>query len=519
MPNSNPLAQIDQDNSDQVENPQGDSKIVATGKSGPTPLEQLQDEIEKASSRSSELDDLLKQRLAQSKQIPWFSIASGLANPGKTGNFFEGLGRAAGNVESYQKEQRDALDNIVKQRQELNATQLGLAQKRFGTQLMDNGQGGIGAPGGPLSSSGNPKLPYDPTIAAVAKSAGVDALEGANNNTINAQQFAAQQNATQTIAAPEMGPGMHVDLNQQQIQGLNDARSKGIGREYLSKLFAGNENGVTYDSTGRAIPVSLADFSHEAGAAKGQGMANTAVGLSSQDLDSRGGYLARGINADKDVPLYSAYSQLLKKPHMDEIMGMFERQGILPILGQISESGGGLNSMLRLPQVQNIRNLISSQYGPDAVADMQTALGMMAQIDVNMRGQAKGSGSITNFDQEMFNQIGPTMFDTVKTQGRKVAMLAARSQYDQALRKLVLDGASPTQLPNLKAYNDITKTYNDQLKAIIGADQSQQNQIGLQNSAANADQPIYKSSKAANQPRNDSMAREKLRKLLGQGAQ
>jgi hypothetical protein len=146
-------------------------------------------------------EEILKKQSSIGSKMPWFQMAAGLLDPGKTGSFGESLGKASGAIAQHQLEQQKNAIPLAKARLELMQSGYGLArqvsaEKDFAKLL---GGGGEGAPKIATADSGNYN-PGDPKSPEVLTRVGtkVDPTENLNATPINMSHVLAF-----TMAHPE----------------------------------------------------------------------------------------------------------------------------------------------------------------------------------------------------------------------------------------------------------------------------------------------------------------------------
>ena len=155
----------------------------------------------------AQYDEVLKKQSALNSRAPWFQMAAGFLDPGKTGSFGESLGKASGAIGQHRLEQQKNAIPLAKARLELMQAGYGLerqisAQQNFARLV---GGGSEGAPRIAVAGSGdyNPADPKAPdTLTRVG--AKVDPYEAKNAIPINkslVDQFAsAHPEAKEQIA-------------------------------------------------------------------------------------------------------------------------------------------------------------------------------------------------------------------------------------------------------------------------------------------------------------------------------
>jgi len=126
------------------------------------------DYTQKMQQAYTQYDELLKKQSEQSNRMPWFQMAAGFLDPGKTGSFGESLGKASGAIGQYKLEQQKNAIPLAKARLELMQAGYGLERDKAAKELATKLIGGKSVsealdknnPVVPISE--NTKKPYDP---------------------------------------------------------------------------------------------------------------------------------------------------------------------------------------------------------------------------------------------------------------------------------------------------------------------------------------------------------------------
>jgi hypothetical protein len=185
------------------------------------------------------------------------------------------------------------------------------------------------------------------------------------------------------------------------------------------------------------------------------------------------------LNTSKDVPAklatYGVTKELVNKKGMEKVLGIFERPDFMSAVGKLIESGIGVSGF-KIGQ-DNIRDIMKDLGLPqDLINDSQLIASQIANINFGFRSLAKGQGAISNFEQEMFNSMGPTVKDNVQTIQKKLSMLEERAKFEQniamSLRKSKMDSDDFRDSPK---YQQLVNDYHKRLIGIVSPEKAQSN--------------------------------------------
>jgi hypothetical protein len=217
--------------------------------------------------------------------------------------------------------------------------------------------------------------------------------------------------------------------------------------------------------------VAVATAKAEAEAlAKSKAERTTAKINSAQDADSR-------------RQAAQMIQQLFKGEGMDQVTGVLEKPGFLSAALKMAEEGFSLGQgySLSVPQVRDIftANKIQlpkvpgetrQQYDArvaNVIDRLQQATSLFAQITFGMRSLAKGQGAISNFEQEIFNRMGPTVRDSLATIIAKSRHMEERANFDQAVANGLVNSRLPwDKYSQTSAYKDLVRDYDNTIKSI-----------------------------------------------------
>lgn len=183
------------------------------------------------------------------------------------------------------------------------------------------------------------------------------------------------------------------------------------------------------------------------------------------------------VNAGADAPAklatYAVTKELVNKKGMEKVLGIFERPDFMSALGKLIESGIGIAGF-KIGQ-DNIREIMTNIGLPqDLINDSQLIASQIANINFGFRSLAKGQGAISNFEQEMFNMMGPSMKDNVQTIQKKLAMLEERAKFEQNLSKeLRKSKMDADEFRDSTKYQQLVNDYHKKLVGIVSPENAQ----------------------------------------------
>jgi len=387
------------------------------------------------------------------------ALAQGFFAPTKSGSTGESISNAVGQyVPAYQAYEKQKTEDMMlrlqiaqAERQQALKTK---AQEQFGqtfgqTPIVPSTIGGektatpSGATSGTTSSTtqqpvgkmkaptlndalrfiqANPDSPELGKTLLEAVKIGSDRFKIAQNGTV----FDTQEG----VYSKEVPPGQvqsdyyirglgKVPMLPSQYQDYLEADKAGQGKEWISRFtgrkFSGEEN----------APVTSSEI-------KAREERDV---LRSRGEDPRyQAIINSGAEAGSKLATYGITKELVKKPNMDKVLGLFERPDFMSALGKLVESGVGVTGF-KIGQ-ENIRDIMKDLGLPqETINDSQLIASQIANINFGFRSLAKGQGAISNFEQEMFNAMGPNVKDNVQTIQKKIAMMEERAKFEQNLAK------------------------------------------------------------------------------------
>jgi hypothetical protein len=242
-----------------------------------------------------------------------------------------------------------------------------------------------------------------------------------------------------------------------QYQEYLDAEKSGRGKEWIQEFTGKGVSKTEY------APVTSADI---------KAQEEKAI-LRAKGEDPR---FQSIVNAGADAPAklatYGVTRELVSKLGMEKVLGIFERPDFMSALGKLIENGIGVAGF-KIGQ-DNIREIMTNIGLPqDLINDSQLIASQIANINFGFRSLAKGQGAISNFEQEMFNSMGPTIKDNVQTIQKKLAMLEERAKFEQNLsRELRKSKMDADDFKDSTVYQNLVNDYQKRLVGIVSPEKA-----------------------------------------------
>jgi hypothetical protein len=159
-----------------------------------------------------------------------------------------------------------------------------------------------------------------------------------------------------------------------------------------------------------------------------------AVGEATQQLKATGEVRTAGKASLGLLPIYDRMEQILKTPGIDKVMGVLERGDIQSALGNLVEEAIRVgNFSVGIPAV---RKILANSGAPQELIDQAANLGQLLAITQFEQRKGLGSGtSVSNFEQQMVNAMGPNMTDTLRSFKQKLGFLREKARFESELAK------------------------------------------------------------------------------------
>lgn len=311
-------------------------------------------------------------------------------------------------------------------------------------------------------------------------------------------------------------PAMNLDMTEQDAILLDDARTKGDYKAFnrvINRYLSVPGEAPAAPNVGAIKPVDTQPVTTEVAEPEEKRPSITTLPvvertqpLSAQDLkqqqdietatakaeaealakaraDRTSGKISAAQDADSRRQASQVIQQLFQGEGMDQVTGVLEKPGFLAAALKLAEEGLNLGSgySLSVPQIRDIFTANKIKLPPiqgesrkdydarvaNVIDKLQQATSLFAQITFGMRSLAKGQGSISNFEQEIFNRMGPTTKDSLATILAKSRHMEERANFDQAVKRdLVNSGMSWDKYSETPKYQEMVKDYDNKIKSI-----------------------------------------------------
>jgi len=180
--------------------------------------------------------------------------------------------------------------------------------------------------------------------------------------------------------------------------------------------------------------------------------------------------LIEASNAARNtMPILDKMQQIIDTtPGIEKSLGVLERPDVKAQIGTLVEEALRVgNFSIGVPA---IRKVLMNAGVPQNVIDSIAALGQLISITQFEQRRGLGSGtSVSNFEQQMVNQMGPTIADSKEAFMRKLKFMQEqakfRSQLGSELRKRNIDFNDFEQTDDFKKMFD---EYRDRQLGIVG---------------------------------------------------
>ena len=441
------------------------------------------------------------------------ALSQGFAAPTKTGGTGESLSNAAGLASTAAQAQQKGLMENAQMRMQL--AQMGLEQgRKEKAQNMVSGlfnkppEGAptVGAPavgatagapagaGAPANQSAQPSAPptggmrsitgadifkisqYDKELGdALAKAVGVDR----DRFKISQNGIVFDSGTEKYLNIPIPGqtqskfdtPFGSFNMTPNEYAQLGQAMSQGKGKEWMDMWRQGKIDvsgqpvaGAVPSPAGAPIPggrQSTSDAESSAAAKKieAEATAKTRVQQTTEVKDAAKAAMTL-------LPLYDRAGKLLKTQGIDEALGVFERPDFLAQLGAFVDDAVKIG-----PYAVNapaVRKIVTNFATDPKVISALTELGQVEAMWQFAQRKGLGSGtSVSNFEQQMVNSMGPNFKDPKDAYTKKLQFMREKANFEQLLGKeLYRTGLQYEDYVNSNDFDRIFLDYRNRLERI-----------------------------------------------------
>jgi hypothetical protein len=428
------------------------------------------------------------------------AMAQGFLAPTKTGSFGESLGQAAGAVlPVQQQQQKEAMENAQMRLQLAQAqreqAQLTSAQKAFQSRIGGGKPSatseateeptGEGAPPAqkPLRTvtvqdaldfaAAFPKQKDMADMLFKAAQAGSDRYKVAMNGTVFdswSGEYVNKEVPGQTQSdynIPGVGTFKMTPAEYSAAKtSLQKAKKEGWEADWAKQFKSGIESPAkpSVVSEGETIGGRQTTSETESAAAAAKKIAEKTA---EAKVDTTTAAKAAGKAALGLVPLYDrAEGILTSNPGLKSAMGVLEKGDFLSAIGSVVDEGVKVGSLsANIPSFRKI----ASQYSQDP--KVISALAELAQVEAMWQFQQRqglGSGtSVSNFEQQMVNQMGPNIKDPYDAYRKKLQFMKAKAEFDRAVARELKGSMQYEDFEGTKRFDELFNAYQKKILPIV----------------------------------------------------
>lgn len=428
------------------------------------------------------------------------AMAQGFLAPTKTGSFGESLGQAAGAVlPVQQQQQKEAMENAQMRLQLAQAqreqAQLSNAQKAFQSRIGGGKPSATGEATGETTGEGGqptqkplrtvtvqdaldfaaayPKQKDMADMLFKAAQAGSDRYKVAMNGTVFdswSGEYVNKEVPGQTqsdynipgVGTFKMTPSEYSAAK----TSLQKAKKEGWEADWAKQFKSGIESPTkpSVVSEGETIGGRQTTSETEASAAAAKKVAEKTA---EAKVDATTAAKTAGKAALGLIPLYDrAESILIANPKLKESLGVLEKGDLMSAIGSVVDEGVKVGTLsANIPSFRKI----ASQYSQDP--KIINALAELAQVEAMWQFQQRqglGSGtSVSNFEQQMVNQMGPNIKDPYDAYRKKLQFMKAKAEFDRAVARELKGGIQYEDFEGTKKFDELFNAYKNKITPIV----------------------------------------------------
>jgi hypothetical protein len=453
----------------------------------------LQNLIDKASQRQLNYNPKL------------LALGAGLLTPGKTGNFFEGLGLGTkGYMEAGEKEVQTEMER-AKLENELRTSQIGQLEKDYALQkdlegkqyLRDVLSGKIGQDGAlvkPTTLAGNKMTVPDAyaliesaqttgkritpaMIAAAPTKETRDFIEKMYDNQQKEAELEQKDYGSTKTTLPVIGePTETITIKQvKEIEKLDKAtrnmpapeREAIFNQYYQDKGILGKRDVVS--TTGK---VTQQFETPQQKTIRLEGEKETVKETAKSNVKDIEFLETRRDSAVDQINDAKAVYSIATDPKTKNAFGILARPGIAATVGEI------LREPLKFGDisvgVSNIENIVRKAGGTQEEINAAAVVARsMAKLELGFSQVFKGQGQVSDNERLIVRNVGPQISDNPKVAALKAESIIARAEYDSALANKFAQwqeshpNGSVRQFKGSTEYNSIKVGYDNKLGNIL----------------------------------------------------
>jgi hypothetical protein len=461
------------------------------------------------------------------------ALAEGFLGPTRTGSAFEGIGRAVGKFREADERERQEELEIAQQRLGLIG-QMGEIERRkqrdklFGRSLgLEPGPDVSQAAAAPGSEAYSPPgvgsmpgiqlMPPNRNIQTGRQYLQSAYLEGkedysaalAKAQDIEKKRYEVRENGIVDLATGLFFPVPKGEPVRRQIKGFDgtfeiptsiaylldfyDAIGDRENYDKLAKRAIGKEEkpagapGAAPTTAPTIAPISTPTGSRtiksredlEVEAAARKATAETeARGAAEQEVKRRNEIIDAGDKAGASIILANNFRAFANRPDADQIFGFAARPELKYQIVRLLTSGVGLpGASVGVPEL--LESVRAMELNKDQMTAFQTFAQLTTELSLRMSEAVKGS--VSNYEQGLFQKAVVNVEDLPTTIKMKADMLDARARFDREVaRKFEESGMKVSQFKKSPEYLNARERYHDRLTLIVeGKPREQARKQGL----------------------------------------
>ena len=457
------------------------------------------------------IEALLAQRESKPYNPTLLAIAQGMLAPSATGSFGEGLGAAAGNVlRSQEQEQKQGMEN-AQMRLQLAQAQKEQVQKQNAMKFLSGDQpSGQAGQAGQSIGQGDASGPAAKTSQGMMTPRQISMISVGNPQLgkilseeykMIVEGFKTQPGGYVNVGAPG-GPTYTPFGGKAPVERFipgdpvtgRQAMKVPMPEEAAIKLDKALEerDADTYyrivDQFTKPMPRPGAPTA--APGAPGAGGATRPVAQTPQELERQNELQAAkdkelatklaGSEADRTnaamnagkasralEPIYLRSEKILQTPGIEKAMGVLARGDFTSAIGAL------LTESLQVGQyrvgIPAIKKILTDFGVEQNILDAMSELAQLEAISQFQQRQGLGAGtSVSNFEQMMVNQMGPTSDNTKEAYLKKLAFMKEKSRFDVDLaRELRRRKMTYDEFEDTRPFEDMFRNYQNRVTGIV----------------------------------------------------
>jgi hypothetical protein len=222
------------------------------------------------------------------------------------------------------------------------------------------------------------------------------------------------------------------DMTPNEYSQFGEAQSKGKGKEWIEMFRTGKidvagkpvAGATATDAAGRPTTAE-AESAAAAKKVEAEGTARNRVEQTKDVKDSAKAAISL-------IPLYDRADKLLKTKGIETALGVLEKPDFLAQIGTVADEGIRVGPYaINAP---SIRKIVTNFSQDQNVINALTELGQVEAMWQFLQRKGLGSGtSVSNFEQQMVNAMGPNFKDPKDAYVKKLQFMREKANFEQKL--------------------------------------------------------------------------------------